>query len=301
MKKTFISKPINKPKEKEINPKELGLLNRYLLNEKNNKNNLDYINIIKEVDEFTSLVINNAIPKDIYEKLECDYPSLKMVLECNNNINNIKIKKETPTILNHNSRCYISAKKLLKDLNVNENLKDIWKSFINYHTSNEFNSFNELKELKDFKKDILDTFNKINGINENDKIKNITKDNLEMDLNKNLDFTFNYNLPVCYQYQPELKEIKFEKDKIFSGFFLMRKNEDNSKGGNLEFFYETFNKTLNEIKKIISIPYQKNCFVIIFKNNNNLKDKDNENENKIKFGFTQRQLTIHTQRYLGFW
>ena len=63
-----------------------------------------------------------------------------------------------------------------------------------------------------------------------------------MDLNKNLDFTFNYNLPVCYQYQPELKEIKFEKDKMFSGFFLMRKDEDNSKGGNLEFFYETINE-----------------------------------------------------------
>ena len=291
MKKTFInkSKEINK-KEKEINSKEFGLLNKYLFNEKNNKNNLDYINIIKEQD-FTILVINNAIPKDIYEKLECDYPSLKMVLECNNINNNIK--KEYPTILNHNSRCYISAK-TLNDL---ENLKDIWKSFINYHTSNELK---ELKELKDFKKDILDTFNKINEINEineNIKIKNITKDNLEMDLNKNLDFTFNYNLPVCYQYQPELKEIKFEKDKIFSGFFLMRKNEDNSKGGNLEFFYETFNKTLNEIKKIISIPYQKNCFVIIFKNNNL---KDNEKEKKIKFGFTQRQLTIHTQRYLGF-
>jgi len=291
MKKTFI----NKLKEKEINSKEFGLLNKYLLNEKNLKNNLDYINIIKEQD-FTILVINNAISKDIYEKLECDYTSLKMVLECNNNINNIKIKKETPTILNHNSRCYISAKKLLKDLNVNENLKDIWKSFINYHTSNELN---ELNELKDFKKDILDTFNKINENTKNDEIKNITKDNLEMDLNKNLDFTFNYNLPVCYQYQPELKEIKFEKDKMFSGFFLMRKDEDNSKGGNLEFFYETPNKTLNEIKKIISIPYQKNCFVIIFKNNN-LKDKDNENEKKIKFGFTQRQLTIHTQRYLLF-
>lgn len=278
MKKTFI----NKSKEKEINHNSFGLLNKYLLNEKNNKNNLDYINIIKEVDEFTILVINNAIPKDIYEKLECDYPSLKIILECNN------IDKKYPIILNHNSRCYISAKKLL---NPNENLKDIWKSFINYHTSNELK---ELKELKDFKKDILDTFNKINEINEN---KNITKDNLEMSLNKNLDFTFNYNLPVCYQYQPELKEIKFEKDKMFSGFFLMRKDEDNSKGGNLEFFYETFNKTLNEIKKIISIPYQKNCFVIIFKNNNH---KDNENEKKIKFGFTQRQLTIHTQRYLGF-
>ena len=291
--KTFINKlkEINikeiNIKEKEINPNSFGLLNKYLLNEKNNKNNLDYINIIKEQD-LTILVINNAIPKDIYEKLECDYPSLKIILECNNNIN---IKKESPTILNHNSRCYISSKKLI---NLNENLKDIWKSFINYHTSNESNEsneLNELNELKDFKKDIIDTFNKIN--------KNITKDNLEMDFNKNLnldnknlDFTFNYNLPVCYQYQPELKEIKFEKDKMFSGFFLMRKDEDNSKGGNLEFFYET----LNEIKKIISIPYQKNCFVIIFKNNNNQK----ENKKKIKFGFTQRQLTIHIQRYLGF-
>ena len=291
MKKTFInkSKEINK-KEKEINPKSFGLLNKYIFNEKNNKNNLDYINIIKEVDEFTILVINNAIPKDIYEKLECDYPSLKIILECNN------IDKKYPIILNHNSRCYISAKTLnnfnnnLENTNSNENLKDIWKSFINYHTSNESNESNELKELKDFKKDILDTFNKIN---EN---KNITKDNLEMDLNKNLDFTFNYNLPVCYQYQPELKEIKFEKDKMFSGFFLMRKDEDNSKGGNLEFFYETVNEInkSNKLKKIISIPYQKNCFVIIFKNNN----KDNEKEKKIKFGFTQRQLTIHTQRYL---
>ena len=51
----------------------------------------------------------------------------------------------------------------------------------------------------------------------------------------------------------------------------------------------------NKLKKIISIPYQKNCFVIIFKNNNH-----KNNEKKIKFGFTQRQLTIDTQRYLGF-
>ena len=71
-----------------------------------------------------------------------------------------------------------------------------------------------------------------------------------------------------------------------------------SKGGNLEIFYETLNdneinKNLRKkLTKIISIPYQKNCLVILF--NQNIK------ENKIKYVFSQRQLTIHTQRYLNF-
>ena len=82
----------------------------------------------------------------------------------------------------------------------------------------------------------------------------------------------------------------------------MRKDNDNSKGGNLEIFYETLNNN-NEINKnltknltkIISIPYQKNCLVLLF--NQNIKGNE---KNKIKFGFSQRQLTIHTQRYLSY-
>ena len=137
------------------------------------------------------------------------------------------------------------------------------------------------------------------NLNKNLENKNITNDNLERDL----DFTFNYNLPVCYNYEPKLYEI--ENDKIVSGWFLMKKDNDNSKGGNLEIFYENLNDTENnnennnkKLTKIISIPYQKNCLVILFNQNKKENIKENE-KNKIKFGFSQRQLTIHTQRYLN--
>ena len=278
MKKTIINK------SKEENQLEFGLLNKYILNLKNTDN----INISLINEPFPILVINNAIQKDIYDKLDFEYPFLKTILECNN----LKSNQENPIILNHSSRYSISGKTLNNDFNYN--LTPLWKSFINYYNSN------DKKETKDFKKDILDTFNKINlnkNLNKNFENKNITNDNLERDLNKilnfNLDFTFNYNLPVCYNYEPKLYEI--ENDKIVSGWFLMKKDNDNSKGGNLEIFYETLNDKKNNNKKltkIISIPYQKNCLVLLF--NQNINEKD-----KIKFGFSQRQLTIHTQRYLS--
>ena len=246
--------------------------------------------MIKE--PFPILVINNAIQKDIYDKLDFEYPSLKTILEFQNNL---KFNQKNSIILNHSSRYSISGKTLNNNFNnnfnntINDNLTPLWKSFINYHNSN------DKKETKDFKKDILDTFNKINlneNLNKNFKNKNITNDNLERDFNKilnfNLDFTFNYNLPVCYNYEPKLYEI--ENDKIVSGWFLMRKDNDNSKGGNLEIFYEN---NITKLTKIISIPYQKNCLVLLF--NQNINEK-----NKIKFAFSQRQLTIHTQRYLVF-
>ena len=287
MKKTIINK------SKEENQLEFGLLNKYILNLKNTDN----INISLIKEPFPILVINNAIQKDIYDKLDFEYPSLKTILECNN----LKSNQENPIILNHSSRYSISSKILN---NFNNDLTPLWKSFINYH------NLNDKKETKDFKKDILDTFNKIN-LNKNLENKNIINDNLERDLNKilnfNLDFRFNYNLPVCYNYEPKLYEI--ENDKIVSGLFLMRKDNDNSKGGNLEIFYETLNDKKNNNKnnnknenknennkitnKIISIPYQKNCLVLLF--NQNINEK-----NKIKFGFSERQLTIHTQRYLNF-
>ena len=294
MKKTIVNK------SKEENQLEFGLLNKYILNLKNTDN--IHISLINE--PFPILVINNAIQKDIYDKLDFEYPSLKTILECNN----LKSNQKNPIILNHTSRYSISGKTLNNDFNYNfnnnpnDNLTSLWKSFINYHNSNNSNDKKETKDLiKSFKKDILDTFNKIN-LNKNLKNKNITNDNLERDLNKilnfNLDFTFNYNLPVCYNYEPKLYEI--ENDKIVSGWFLMKKDNDNSKGGNLEIFYETLNDTENnnennnkKLTKIISIPYQKNCLVLLF--NQNINEK-----NKIKFGFSQRQLTIHTQRYLNF-
>ena len=289
MKKPFVNKL------KEENQLEFGLLNKYILNIKNQDNINININISLIKEPFPILVINNAIQKDIYDKLDFEYPSLKTILEFQNNL---KFNQENPIILNHTSRYSISGKTLNNNFNnnFNNNLTPLWKSFINYHNSN------DKKETKDFyfKKDILDTFNKINlneNLNKNLENKNITNDNLERDFNKilnfNLDFRFNYNLPVCYNYEPKLYEI--ENDKIVSGWFLMRKDNDNSKGGNLEIFYETLNdnnEITKKLTKIISIPYQKNCLVLLF--NQNINEK-----NKIKFGFSQRQLTIHTQRYLN--
>jgi len=83
----------------------------------------------------------------------------------------------------------------------------------------------------------------------------------------------------------------FDKNKNeledFTAIFLMRQDCDKSSGGNLEIYEDE--------RRIISIPYQNNTFVIIKKDNN-----ENKDTKKLKFFITDRGISFNSMRYIIF-
>ena len=99
-----------------------------------------------------------------------------------------------------------------------------------------------------------------------------------------VNLTLNYMSPILYQSNTKINQMN--SNFTFICFFFMKNSNDNSKVNNLEIFE-------NE-KRIISIPYQKNTFILI-KNENN-----ENNENNITFGFTEKNLIISSMKYIKF-
>lgn len=83
---------------------------------------------------------------------------------------------------------------------------------------------------------------------------------------------------------PNLSFSKNKKTELedFTAIFFMRQDCDKSNGGNLEIYEDE--------RRIISIPYQKNTFVII---------KKNENK-KLKCFITDRGICFNSMRYIIF-
>jgi hypothetical protein len=214
----------NKNKEKENEKINFSLLQ----NNSNSSNNQTTRNV---------LVINNALPNELYNNLEKEYISLK---------NLFSIKNEPRNILLSNFNYMIDSEialKLSDDI-----ITPLWKDFIKYHTSRYF-------------------INDIQKQNQN-----------QLNQNQQIILTLNYMSPILYQSNTKINQMK----SSFLGFFFMKNNQDNLKVNNLEIFE-------NE-KRIISIPYQKNTFIII----------KNPNENNITFGFTEKNLSISSMKYIKF-
>ncbi len=232
----------------------IDLLNQYSLNKKQNDN------VMKISEPFKIMVINNSLHKDNYITLGQEYPSLKDII--------LHEKKFTPNnnIVYSNSRCQVTINKNIGIDKYQDIFSSLWKQFLEYHHSDIFIS-NLIKTLE---------------INQN-KIKD---KNLEMEI------TVGYNLPVCYDYIPFVEDIS--EDILCYGWFFMRNDNDISKGGHLELNYNSYDN-LNQLvtKKITTIPYQKNCFIVI---DNTVKEK----YDTISFSFTKRQISINTHKYLTF-
>jgi hypothetical protein len=214
----------NKNKEKENEKINFSLLQ----NNSNSSNNQTTRNV---------LVINNALPNELYNNLEKEYISLK---------NLFSIKNEPRNILLSNFNYMIDSEialRLSDDI-----ITPLWKDFIKYHTSRYF-------------------INDIQKQNQN-----------QLNQNQQIILTLNYMSPILYQSNTKINQMK----SSFLGFFFMKNNQDNLKVNNLEIFE-------NE-KRIISIPYQKNTFIII----------KNPNENNITFGFTEKNLSISSMKYIKF-
>jgi hypothetical protein len=224
-----------------IDINELNLLNQCTISISNQ--NIMFITTPNKI-----LVINNTIPLIHYTKLSNEYINLKDVIILDTNTKNKKI-------LSSNYRCQfnINLSNLYQKHSI---LSPLWYNFIEYHLSNNF-------------------INKINNIfSSNSSNNNIY--NLE------IDFQIGYTLPIFnnnyyMNQQPQL----IDDNIIYIGWYLMRKEEDNSIGGNLEIY--------NNNIKITSIPYQNNCLIIL------------ENKKGSKYTFSQKQITLHFQRYITFY
>jgi hypothetical protein len=218
------------------------------------QNNHNFI-ITKEHD-YAIIVINNALSDDIYNLISTDIPSLKEVFLNDMNRNN---QKNNIMLSDH-----------LYKLNVNQKLvKKPLHDILEYHSSRNFND-------KIF------------------KIKNefFLNNNLQSNNSSNIKMTINYISPVCYiPAQMKINNINQRNiidtinHKIFIWFF-MRRDEDNSSGGNFEIYHND--------KRVISIPYQKNNLVMLLNNENN----ENYKNNKFEYSFTSRMTTIHSMRFL---
>jgi hypothetical protein len=202
------------------------------------------------------LVINNAIPSIHYKELSNQYPSLKQTLVLDINQNKMLSS-------NHRSQFNINYDNLkLK----HQYLSPLWNKFFEFHLNN------------NFIQSISKIFNNTKNIN-----------NLEIEI----DFKVGYKLPIFYSnYQS--KKIQIDKNILFIGWFFMRKDEDDSTGGNLEIY--------NNSSKITNIPYQNNCLVILENQNQNQNCNVNGcgEGNGVYYNFSQRQMTLHSQRYISF-
>ena len=223
---------IHKNIEKHNDTKNINF--SLLQNNSNSSNNQTTRNV---------LVINNALPNELYNNLEKEYISLK---------NLFSIKNEPRNILLSNFNYMIDSETALTLSD--DIITPLWKDFIKYHISRYF---------------INDIQNK-NQLNQNQ-----TK-NQHMTVN----LTLNYMSPILYRSNTKINQM----NSSFLCFFFMKNSNDNSKVNNLEFFE-------NE-KRIISIPYQKNTFILI--------KNENENENNITFGFTEKNLLISSMKYIKF-
>jgi hypothetical protein len=213
-------------------------------------------NIIKD-DNLAVLVINNALQDDIYNMISNDFISLKDVF--------LSSYSKAPS----NELKYMLSNNLYQ-LNTRDVL--ITNS---YKIKKSINDILEYHFSKMFSDEILKIYNQIFS----NQINGLNLARMEMN--------FNYFSPVCYIGKNPFTVGKTLIKNHVLGWFLMRKDEDTSVGGNLEIY--------NNSKRIVSIPYQKNCFILLL---NNQKEKNNENG--MYYTFTSRNTTIHSMRFIDF-
>jgi hypothetical protein len=247
----------NKITEKVVDINDLNLLNQAMVSL--NNQNIMFINSTIKI-----LVINNTIPTIIYKQLSKEYPTLKSILVLDTN---------SPKILSSNHRCQFNINPANFNYFTQSIISPLWYDFIKYHLSSKFMN------------DIFNIFSYSYSYS------SYNNTNLE------IDFQIGYNLPIFNNnYYLNSPSIKVDKDVLYMGWFLMRKDEDNSIGGNLEIFNHNINTNIKQ--KITTIPYQNNCLIIL-ENIDNIENKM-ENVNQVYFAFSQKQITLHSQRYISF-
>lgn len=114
-------------------------------------------------------------------------------------------------------------------------------------------------------------------LNFNDPWKNIFKKYFSSSYE---DIYINFKSPNL-SFDKSKNNSKNKKMDHFSDIFLMRQDNDKSSGGNLEIY--------DGERRIVSVPYQKNTFVII-----------RNKEKNLKYFITDRGISFKSMRYIIF-
>ena len=170
---------------------------------------------------FPYITIDNALPDSLYNELEATYPSIE------------KIAGES---FENNSRYQISAKEGLVD----PDLSDVWKDFINYHTSKEFYS------------EVMDIFGRFCPLYKNKEtcVRN-DGDKIQLDCQVGI------NTPVTSVSTVKGAHVD-NRVEIYAGLFYMKKDEDQSQGGDLNIY-----KCIDEFKPVHKKEYGDDLFEIV--------------------------------------
>ena len=221
------------------------------------------------LEPFPHLIIDNALPEELYNKLDSSFVDYKKIIS----------EKEYKD--NHAYR--INAYNSLND----ESLNSIWRNFINYHTG--FDFLLELFEV--FNNDILKYYPSSSG-------KLPTKENTGVRFSGNhyfnLDSQFVINTPptkTSSVIEPHLDSAK----KLFAGLFYMRNKEDDSIGGNLTThkfksepsFYGQSRVRESELENISEIEYKANRFIVFLNTPFSIH------------GVTRKETSIHYRKYIN--
>jgi len=204
-----------------------------------NKNNIQYRSA-----KFPYLIIDDALPINLYNKLNDNFPSYKKIIGQNDYKENFAYR--------------YNANNSLKDPEISNE----WKEFIKFHTSYEF--------LEEF----YDVFGgEIKKIYNVEKEKLFNKDSIGVRFEKknhfNLDCQFVINTPTS----GETSVIEPHLDnpvEFYAALLYMKDDEDNSEGGNLTTysfkdkpsFYGKSRVRHEKVNLIEEIEYKKNRLVM---------------------------------------
>ena len=226
-------------------------------------------NIQLKLENFPYLVIDDALPKDLYEKLNNDFPNYEKIIGGN------EYKENTAYRYN--------ASNSLKDNEISEE----WKNFIKYHTSYEF--------LEEFYNIFSGAIKKIYKV-EKDRL--FTKDNIGLRFENqnhfNLDCQFVINTPTSGDtsvIEPHLDN----PVEFYAALLYMKDNEDNSLGGNLTThtfkdkpsFYGKSRVREDAVNLIEEIEYKQNRLVMFLNSPYSLH------------GVTKRSKTNFYRKYIN--
>ena len=205
-------------------------------------------NIQLRTNPYPYFIIDNALPEDLYNKLDSDFPDYEKIIKNNRGI----------TTYEENTAYRYNAAQSLID----EDISEDWKNFISYHTSHDF-----ISELFDIFAEPIKQIYKVGK----DKLPN--KNNTGVRFRDksffNTDCQFVINTPTSGEtsvIEPHLDNPK----EFYAALLYMKGNEDTSAGGNLTThafkdkpsFYGKSRVREENVKLIEEIDYKKNRLAV---------------------------------------
>ncbi len=208
---------------------------------------------ILQTDPYPHVIIEDALPWDLYEKLETSFPE-EQVLENQNAYDN--------------DICYrLKANRLLDP---NTNLPEVWRKFVTYHTSAEW--FNEVNQLfKTYMPTVLHktfTEDDLGARGWADKNKNIWTD-CQMVIHKPIEekTTRTPHIDNPMEMWAGLLYMPFIGDESTGGEFQLHSTLNSVNKVDMKAGRQIYENDLGPVAK--TVPYKRNTFVMFANNSPN--------------------------------